>query len=52
MDYPKVKVCLDTSEDNLYYCCQAITRLFSKYTLKEIWDMSAWERLEVYEEEF
>lgn len=43
---------LDTSEDNIYYCCQAITKLFSKYTLKEIWDMSAWERLEVYEEEF
>lgn len=43
---------LDTSEDNIYYCCQAITRLFSKYTLKEVWGMSAWERLEVYEEEF
>ena len=43
---------MGTSEDNIYFLCKAIATLFSKYTLKEIWGMSAWERLDLYEEEF
>ena len=43
---------LDVYAVDITSCATAITRLFSKYTLKEIWGMSAWERLQVYEEEF
>lgn len=43
---------LDVYSVDITSCAAAITKLFSKYTLKEIWDMSAWERLDLYEKEF
>ena len=43
---------MDTTDNSISYCARAITRLFSKYNAKELWEMSAWERLDLYEEEF
>jgi hypothetical protein len=43
---------MDTTNDCIYYCAKAIVHLFSKYNAKELWEMSAWERLDLYEEEF
>ena len=43
---------MDTTSDCIYYCAQAIVNLFSKYNAKELWEMTGWERLDSYEEEF
>lgn len=37
---------------DLHKCCVMITELHAKIDLKELWEMTAWERADTYEDEF
>lgn len=42
----------DTTDVSIYDCARAITILHSKLSINQLWEMTGWERLQVYEEEF
>ena len=42
----------DTTDISIYDCARAITILHSKLSIKQLWEMTGWERLETYEANF